>query len=138
MKFSPKIEIFLQKIEIFVKNLTNSEKYKFCNSLTINSLLDGKELKPNSQILKFEMIQNGNRRSLIVKNVTKSDFCKYTVSCRGEKKEAKLSKKNPFVTSVQNTKGYIGGIAVFQCDVHVGTQVNWYYGNKVINRKNFR
>ena len=100
--------------------------------------LDGKELAPNSQILKFEMITEGKKQSLIVKNVTKSDFCKYTANCDGQKKEASLTQKKPFVKSLQNVDGYVGGIAVFECQVHTGLQVTWYYGSKKINRQNFR
>lgn len=101
-------------------------------------LIDGKQLKPNSQILKFEMSQEGNRRSLIVKNVTKSDYCKYSVSVGSEKKESTLAPKMPFVQTLRNSEGYIGGIAVFECQVHPGIQVQWYYGTKPITRQNFR
>jgi len=96
-------------------------------------------LKHNTKIFKFEMLQTGQKHSLIVKNVTKDDFCQYSVELLGgEKKDAKLEKKKPFLKPIDNTEGYIGDISVFQCQVHLGTQVTWYFGSKKINRQNFR
>lgn len=98
---------------------------------------NGKELPENAQILKFEMVKDGNKRSLIVKNVTKADMCKYAVACGDEKKEALLKQMNPFVTGLKNADGYSGGIAVFECEVHPGNQVTWYFGDKKISRQAF-
>ena len=84
------------------------------------------------------MLQSGQFHSLIVKNVTKNDFCKYSAEFLGDKKEAKLEPKKPFLKPIENVEGYIGDISVFQCQVHQGTQVTWYFGSKKINRQNFR
>lgn len=107
-------------------------------TIEITGFLDGKELSSNSQILKFEMIQSGNRQSLIVKNVTQADYCKYTANCNGEKKEASLMPKKAFLQKMQDVKGYTGGISVFECEVNPGTQVTWYFGTKKITTQNFR
>ena len=84
------------------------------------------------------MTTDGNRRSLIVKNVTKAEFCNYSVSAGNEKKEAKLTLKSPWVEKMANIEGFIENIAVFQCKVQPSTHVVWYAGNKAICRKNFR
>ena len=84
------------------------------------------------------MVNEGNKRSLIVKNVTKADMCKYAVASGDEKKEALLKQMNPFVTGLKNAEGYSGGIAVFECEVHPGNQVTWYCGDKKISRQTFR
>ena len=84
------------------------------------------------------MISEGSKRSLIVKNVTTADFCKYSVSCKGEKLDAELCIMKPFTKNMSDTEGYIGGIAVFECEVQPGTQVTWFYGSQMINRQNFR
>ena len=107
-------------------------------NLKVKFLLDGRELKTNDQIMKFEMVSEGNRRSLIIKNVTKADFCKYSVKCNGERQEMTLREKQPFIRKVKDTQGFIGGIAVLECNVPTGTQVTWYCGAKKICRENFR
>ena len=51
---------------------------------------DGKKLPDNKQILKYEIVSDGNRRSLIVKNVSKNDYGKYSVSTGSDKLRAKF------------------------------------------------
>jgi len=84
------------------------------------------------------MTQTGNKHSLIVKNVTKTDFCKYSVKIGDKSEEASLSQQKPFIKPIEKAEGFIGGIAVFDCQVHPGIQVTWYFGSKKINRGNFR
>ena len=84
------------------------------------------------------MTEKDCKRSLIVKNVTKADFSKYSAECNGEKIDANMKAQNPFVQKLSNAHGYMQGIAVFECKVQSGMQVTWYYGAKKINRQNFR
>ena len=119
------------------KSLSNTGA-SICWSYVNLNFSDGKKLESNAQLLKFEMVKEGSRRSLIVKNVTRSDFCKYSATSGGETKDAQLKPKSPFVRKVQNAEGYMGGIAVFEVEVCAGCQVQWYWGNKKINKQSFR
>ena len=89
-------------------------------------------------MLKFEEQARHNQKSLIVKNITSADFAEFAVESKGEKCSAKLTKMSPWVESHQNAEGPIGGIAVFEVKVRPAVQVKWFFGNKEINKKNFR
>ena len=89
-------------------------------------------------MLKFEKVVDGNKRALIVKNVTKDDFASYSAECDGAKKEAKLSQMSPFVAKIQDVEGYRGDIAVFECQITPGSIVTWFANGKKINRLDFR
>ena len=89
-------------------------------------------------MLKFEEKFSGNTRKLIVKNITSKDFCEYSCEAKGEKCSAKLGKMSPFLEKLENAEGPQGGIAVFEVLVRPQTHVNWFIGNKMINKQNFR
>ena len=100
--------------------------------------LDGKQIGDDVSMLKFEKVVDGNKRALIVKNVTKDDFASYSAECDGAKKEAKLSQMSPFTAKIQDVEGYLGDIAVFECQVTPGSIVTWFVNGKKINKLDFR
>merc|ERR1739838_417746 len=95
---------------------------------------NGQQIGDDHSMLKFEKVVDGNKRALIVKNVTKDDFASYSAECDGAKKEAKLSQMSPFVAKIQDVEGYRGDIAVFECQITPGSIVTWFANGKKINR----
>lgn len=89
-------------------------------------------------MLKYEQRFEGNKRKLIVKNITEKDLTTFTCEAKGEKSCAELSKLSPWVETIENTEGPVGGIAVFEVMVQPQTQVTWYIENKKIRRQDFR
>ena len=89
-------------------------------------------------MLKFERSVDGEKRILIVKNVTQDDFTKYQIEFNGEKSEASLTRQSPFVEKLENQKAQNEGIAVFTCTVRPAVQVTWYKGSQKIDKKSFR
>ena len=84
------------------------------------------------------MVSAGSKRSLIIKNVTEKDFTNYSVKMGDVTKTANLEKKCPFTMQMESTEGYLGGIAVFECEVHQGVQVTWFKGTEKITKEKFR
>lgn len=99
---------------------------------------NGKKInKSEFSILKFEERTVGDRAMLIVKNIVKADYCKYTAEARGEKCDAKLTAMSPFVGKMDNVAGLAGDIEVFMVQVQPGTHVSWYKGSKKITKQEF-
>ena len=108
------------------------------NNDNVTWFQNGKAIADNVSMLKFERVVDGNKRALIVKNCTKSDFATYAAECAGQKKEAKLSQQSSFVQKISDVEGYKGDIAVFECRVTPGSIVAWSFKGKKINRADFR
>jgi len=98
---------------------------------------NGKEIAADVSMLKFERSVDGEKRILIVKNVTQDDFTKYQIEFNGEKSEASLARQSPFVEKLENQKAQNEGIAVFTCTVRPAVQVTWYKGSQKIDKKSF-
>lgn len=84
------------------------------------------------------MVCAGKQRSLIIKNVTEQDFTNYSVKTGDAMKTANLARRCPFTETIENTEGYLQGIAVFECEVHQGVQVTWFKENEKITKEKFR
>lgn len=91
-----------------------------------------------SSILKFEERTVGDRAMLIIKNIVKSDYCKYSAEAKGEKCEAKLTEMSPFVGKMDAVAGLAGDIEVFMVQVQPATHVSWFKGSKKITKQEFR
>ena len=89
-------------------------------------------------LLKYEEVCQGNSRRLIVKNITEKDFATFACEAKGEKCSATLSKKSPWVLTLQNIEGQFDGIAVFEVLVKPGVQVSWFRKGFPIVKENFR
>lgn len=89
-------------------------------------------------MLKYEQRFEGNKRRLIVKNITNNDLTQFSCEAKGEKSTAKLAKMSPWVEKLNNTEGPLGGIAVFEVRVPSSTHVNWYVGSTKITKNTFR
>lgn len=89
-------------------------------------------------MLKYEQIYEGTKRKLIVKNIANNDFTQFSCEAKSEKSTAELCKMTPWIERLQEAKGFMSNIAVFQCKVRPATQVTWYAGNTKICKQNFR
>jgi uncharacterized protein YodC (DUF2158 family) len=99
---------------------------------------NGKKInKADFSILKFEERTVGDRAMLIIKNIVKSDYCKYSAEAKGEKCEAKLTEMSPFVGKMDAVAGLAGDIEVFMVQVQPATHVSWFKGSKKITKQEF-
>merc|ERR1712168_1637762 len=99
---------------------------------------NGKKITKNEfSILKFEERTVGDRAMLIIKNIVKSDYCKYSAEAKGEKCEAKLTEMSPFVGKMDAVAGLAGDIEVFMVQVQPATHVSWFKGSKKITKQEF-
>ena len=143
-----KVEAFATDIEVISVDVKPHTSVSwFFNGVEINS--------ENFSILKYEERSVGNRRELIVKNISNSDVGSYsckalgvTTGCTlrlvGLKKwttsymKSKMENERKLQAQLRNTTSYRGGIAVFECCTRIPElPVHWFVNGRLITKDTF-
>ena len=105
----------------------------------VNWYYENVKIEPSRfSMLKYEIRNQSQQSSLIIKNIKESDFTTFGCEAKGIKLSAALLKESPFTRPLdEKVEAFATDIEVISLDVKPHTSVVWYFNGTEINRKSF-